>query len=67
MKPIFTYKGNIYSYTVINGVVTTYRIDQKNPEDIFKFDEETQKQLEVEFAEYETTLNEKELRIWREE
>lgn len=64
MKPVLKYKGKIYSYVVIDGEVVTFRI---KPVDEFALDDEMQKQLEVEFAEYETTLNEKELKIWREE
>lgn len=67
MKPIFKYKGKIYSHAVINGEVITYMIDQKKPEIDFEFDEEMQKQLGLEFVEYEAMLSDEELRIWSSE
>lgn len=64
MKPIFKYKGKIYSHAVINGEVVTYRIDSKRLEIDFEFDEEMQKQLALEFAEYEATLMDNALTTW---
>jgi len=64
MRPIFKYKDNFYSYAVVNCKVIPFKIAEKIPEDEFEFSVEMRKQIEIEFAEYEATLNEDELKIW---
>lgn len=63
MKTIFQYQGKAYSYIVVDGEVITFRLDQKDNECEIVLDEEMEKQLEVEFAAYEATLNEEEMKI----
>jgi len=65
MKTIFQYQGKAYSYIVVDSEVITFRLDQKDHECEIVLDEEMEKQLEVEFAAYEATLNEEEMKIWR--
>lgn len=65
MQPVFRYKGRTYSYIIVDGEIIPYRIDKENFGKDFRFDEDMKKQLEVEFTEYETALNDSELRIWR--
>ncbi|HIQ27736.1 MAG TPA: hypothetical protein EYH42_04475 [Sulfurovum sp.] len=65
MIAIFTYKGEEYSYVVLDGEVVTFRINKNVFEDEIVLDDELQTQLEAEFEEYEATLTEEEKKIWR--
>ena len=65
MKTIFTYRGDEYGYVVIDAKVVPFKVEKNMYENEVVLDDEMQKQLEAEFAAYEATLNEKELKIWR--
>lgn len=65
MVTIFTYKGEAYSYVVLNGEVVTFKVEKSVYEDEVVLDDEMQRQLEAEFEIYETTLTEEEKKIWR--
>lgn len=67
MKTIFKYKGEEYSYVVIDGEVVTFKVEKSAYEDEVVLDAEMQRQLEAEFEVYEATLSDEEIKIWREE
>jgi len=65
MGTIFNYKGEEYSYVVIDGEIVTFRVDKSVYESEIVLDDEMQRQLEAEFEVYEATLTEEEKKIWR--
>lgn len=65
MRIIFNYKGEKYTYVVIDGEVVTLKVEKSVYEDEVVLDDEMKKQLEEEFEAYEATLTEKEMKIWR--
>jgi len=67
MRTIFNYKGEKYTYVVIDGEVVTFKVEKNTYEDEVVLDDEMQRQLEAEFEVYETTLSDEEMKIWRSE
>ncbi len=64
MKTIFTYRGDEYGYVVIDAKVVPFKVGKSVYEDEVVLDDEMLEQLEVELSEYESTLTEKEKKIW---
>jgi coproporphyrinogen III oxidase-like Fe-S oxidoreductase len=63
MKAMMTYKGKKYGYRIENSKINIAVIDELDEDDIL--DEEMKQQLREEFAIYEATLTDEEMRVWR--
>jgi len=65
MRTIFKYKGEEYTYVIVDGEVMTFKVEKSVYEDEVVLDDEMQRQLEAEFEVYEATLSDEEIKIWR--
>lgn len=63
MKTVMTYKGKKYGYRIENTKIAIAVIDELDEDDIL--DEEMKQQLREEFAMYEATLTDEEMKVWR--
>ncbi len=63
MKAVMTYNDKKYGYRIENSEIVIAVIEELDEDDIL--DEEMKQQLREEFALYEATLTEEEMKVWR--